>query len=133
MDKVIENLQRSIALTPLPIYEGECGFKLAKFEDPTAQSLLDKHLRRDLNQHAKEVLNIYNTVTFKQLQETRDAYLLSNFFRDPLMWLFMVKDRDFQTFIRESMGDKSVPEYVDILLLDLNERYREIVTYVFSF
>lgn len=38
------------------------------------KKLDDKYLPRNLNGHARDLLNIFQTVSFKQLRESKDRY-----------------------------------------------------------
>ena len=63
------------------------------------KKLDDKYLPRNLNGHARDLLNIFQTVSFKQLRESKDRYPETAFWSSPLNWLFLAYDKDFQVFL----------------------------------
>lgn len=109
-----------------PVYEGSCGINL---KDDEAQKILDKYFpRTELNQHAKDMLIIFQTWSFKQLRETPDRYPESSFWSSPLYWLFMADDPDFQSFLTKD-GPLDVENIVTISEHDKTIT-REVMTYL---
>lgn len=108
------------------IYEGSCGFDI---NDPEGQRILDKYLPRDLNNHAKDMINIFRTTSFKELRESKDRYPESAFWSSPINWIFLSHDEDFQSFMRKENID--IEKLISETHHDKN-MLREILNYIYK-
>lgn len=91
--KVDESLL-ALLIKDVPKRQGFCGIKL---RDPEAQIILDKYFPCDLdnlNQHARDILKIFQTISFEKLW--KDEYLRGSFLSNPLNFLFFSEDPDFK-------------------------------------
>jgi uncharacterized protein YaaN involved in tellurite resistance len=129
MDKISEDFSDSVEKiknSSPKIYKGESEFKV---NDSEGQNILNKYLPRELNSHAKDMLNIFLKRSFNELRESTDRYPESAFWSDPLNWVFLAYDPDFQKFLRKDNVD------IDDLVnkSDHNRQiFREVLTYLYS-
>ena len=123
-----------------PTHEGSCGIEM---KDAEAQRIMDKYFsfyfsesekrdssRIELNEHAKDMLNIFRTWSFKTLRENEDRYPESAFWSNPLNWLFQAHDPDFQQFLTKD-GPIDIDRLVDTTVHDKTIT-REVLTYLIS-
>ena len=111
-----------------PTYEGSCGIEM---KDTESQRIMDKYFTRvELNEHSKDMLNIFRTWSFKTLRENEDRYPESAFWSNPLNWLFQAHDPDFQQFLTKD-GPIDIDSLVDTTVHDKTIT-REVLTYLTS-
>jgi hypothetical protein len=121
MDELIKNYVT-------PTYKGSCGIEM---KDEESQRIMDKYFPRiELNEHVKDMLKIFQTWSFKQLQECEDRYPESAFFSNPLNWLFQAHDPDFQKFLNKD-GPIDIEHIVSTTVHDKTIT-REVLTYLVS-
>jgi len=107
-------------------YEGSSQVKVKDIE---AQKILDKYFpRNELNQHAKDMIKMFQTCTFKQLRESSDRYPEFAFWSSPLNYLFQADDPDFKEFMTKD-GPIYVEDLVSITQYDKTIT-REVLTYL---
>jgi hypothetical protein len=123
MDTIKEEVN-NIEVMPAPTYEGECGFIV---NDPEGQRILNKYLPRGLNDHARDMLNLFSTITFKELRESSDRYPESAFWSSILNWVFLADDPDFKTFFTCTPVD--IDNLVNTSHHD-KQMTREVLTYL---
>ena len=133
MDKIMKNYVTST-------YDGSCGIEM---KDEEAQRIMDKYFsynfsesekrdskRGEMNEHAKDMLNIFRTWSFKQLRECEDRYPESAFWSNPLNWLFQAHDPDFQEFLKKD-GPIDIDHLLDSTVHDKTIT-REVLEYLTS-
>lgn len=75
------------------VYEGESEIKV---DDPRGQEILDKYMTRDLNGHARDMISIFQTLSFSEIFNHEDTYIYTAFCSSPLCWILQAEDEDFQ-------------------------------------
>lgn len=60
-------------------------------------------IKKTANEHTYQMLAIYAKMSFKQITECKDMYVVMMFMSTRLAWLYRIDDPDFLKFYREEV------------------------------
>lgn len=84
---------------------------VARIPTEEGQSLFRKIGKKTVaswDDHSREIMRIFAKLSFQEIEQSEDQYLMLMAFSTPLVWLIYMKDEDFMKRFREAMDDPDV-------------------------